>query len=299
MSEGKEKGESTKVTGTSKSEVPQRTEVSKITGVYHLKPAKTTWLANADPKHDGAVMFSRTFASLCPDVDYSTRLIKTGLTPELEVELETAMNLTKGTLSPYNKAYWSNHNINTNVPPEGIMIDCDRSAIEKLKYCYLKASSRVANSLSEALENPLYEFVLVSAAVEAKQESNKFAVKKKAFKLLEEMTFEDQMDFLLVFKQGKYKVSKTATPDFVTEAMAKVLEEFTTEFVELIENPSFKDFVFLRKCIVAGLLRMKGTTYVTLGGDVIGNSFEEAVYNLQKTEFNNVKVSLLAKLDNK
>jgi len=44
---------------------------------------------------------------------------------------------------------------------------------------------------------------------------------------------------------------------------------------------------------------MKGATYITLGGDIVGNSFEEAIFNLQKPEFNSVKVSLLAKLENK
>lgn len=293
MSEGK-------VNQKEKSTEVNQTAMSKIRGVYHLKPVRKTWLSTLDEKHDGAIMLSKTFSSLCPDIDYSTGIIKTGLTPELETELEIAMNLTKGTLSPYNKAFWSDFKrVNTRVPKEGLVIDCDRSATDKLRYCYLKVSSKVATSMADVTENGTYDFVLMSASTEAKQTSSKFAVKQKAFKILGDMSIDDQIDFLLVYKQGKYKVSKGATAEFISEGMATVIEENPAEFVELMENPSFKDFVFLRKCIVAGLLRMKGATYITLGGDIIGNSFEEAIFNLQKPEFNSVKVSLLAKLENK
>lgn len=278
-------------------EVAPVSEMSKITGKYTLKTTKTTWLANRDEKHDGAIMFSKTFAMICPEIDRSTRLIKTGLSPNLERELEEAMSLTKGSLSPYNKNFWAQHNLYVVVPAEGLEIDCDRSAIEKLKYCYLKASSRVATSSIEALENPLCEYVLLSAETEAKQETSKFQQKRKAYKVLEDMSLENQIDFLNVYKQGKYKVSKGSTADFISAAMAKVVEEAPEEFVQIYENPSFKDFVFLRKCISAGLLRLKGTTYITLGGDTLGNSFEEAVYNLQKPEYNATKISLLAKLE--
>jgi len=281
--------ESTTMTG-----VP---EMNLIKGKYTLKPTKTTWLANKDQKHDGAVMFSKTFASICPEIDRSTGLIKTGLTPNLERELEEAMSLAKGSLSPYNKAFWSQHKFYVNVPAEGVEIDCDRSALDKLKYCYLKVSSKVATSSVEAMENPLCEYVLLSAEIEAKQENTKFAEKRKAYKLFEEMSFENQIDFLSVYKQGKYKVSKSSTPDFIAAAMAKVIEEAPEEFVQIYENASFKDLVFLRKCLAAGLLRLKGSTYITLGGDTLGNSFEEAVYNLTKPEFNGVKIALLAKLE--
>lgn len=278
---------------------PDVRAIDNIKGKFILKPTRKTWLANLDPQHDGAVMFSRTFASISPERDAATGLVKTGLTDQMARELEIAMNLGQGTLSQYNNAYWGSHKINVSVPSEGAVIDCDRSALDKLRYCYLKVSSKVATSMVEALENPLYEFVLTSEEAENKNDSEKFMVKKNAYKKLESMNIETQMDFLSVYKQNKYKVTKTSTVDFVTAAIGKVVEEDPKGFLELVEDPNFKDYVFLKKCMSAGLLRQNGTSYVTLGGDVLGNNLEQAVYNLRQPEYNTVKISLLAKLNDK
>lgn len=272
--------------------------IDEIKGKWILKPTKKTWLHNLDPQHDGAVMFSRTFASVSPERDGATGLVKTGLTEQQARELEREMNLSQGSLSPYNNAYWSSHKINVSVPAEGAVIDCDRSAVDKLRYCFLKVCSKVAQNVVEAMENPLYEYVLTSEEAENKTDSEKFLIKKNAYKRLETMNLETQMDFLLVYKQNKYKVTKTSTVDFIAAAMGKVLEEDPRGFLELIDDVNFKDYVFLRKCISAGVLRQNGPTYVTLGGDVLGNSLDQAVYNLRTPEYNHIKISLLAKLDN-
>lgn len=275
-----------------------RRAIDSITGKWILKPSKKTWLANIDPKHDGAVMFSRTFASLSPERDGMTGLIKTGLTDQMARELEIEMNLAQGSLSPYNTSYWSSHKLNINVPSEGVMLDCERSALDKLRYSFLKVCSKVATSQIEAMENPLYEYILTSDEIENKAGSDKFMIKKNAYKKLESLNLETQMDFLFVYKQNKYKVTKTSTVDFIANAIGKVLEEDPEGFLELIEDPNFKDYVFLKKCLSAGILRQNGPAYVTLGGDIVGNSMEQAVGNLRSPEFNHIKIGLLAKLDN-
>lgn len=272
--------------------------IDEIKGKWLLKPTKKTWLYNLDPNHDGAVMFSRTFASVSPERDGGTGLIKTGLTEQQARELEREMNLAQGTLSPYNNAYWSSHKINVSVPSEGAVIDCDRSALDKLRYCFLRVCSKVAQNAVEAMENPLYEYVLTSEEAENKTDSEKFLIKKNAYKKLESLNLETQMDFLLVYKQNKYKVTKTSTVDFIAAAMGKVLEEDPKGFLDLIEDVNFKDYVFLRKCLAAGILRQSGPSFVTLGGDVLGNSMDQAVYNLRTPEYNHIKIGLLAKLDN-
>lgn len=277
---------------------PALRAIDEIKGKWILKPTKRTWLANIDPQHDGAVMFSRTFASVSPERDGATGLIKTGLTEQQARELEREMNLAQGTLSQYNKQYWGSHTLNISVPSEGVVLDCDRSALDKLRFCFLKVCSKVANNVVEAMENPLYEYVLTSEEAENKTDSEKFLIKKNAYKKLETLNLETQMDFLLVYKQNKYKVTKTSTVDFIAAAIGKVLEEDPKGFLELIEDVNFKDYVFIRKCLSGGLLRQNGPTYVTLGGDVLGNSLEQAVYNLRTPEYNHIKISLLAKLDN-
>lgn len=273
--------------------------IEEITGKWIIKPAKKTWLAQIDKDHDGAVMFSNTFTSICPELDSVTGLVRTGLTDIQARELEREMNLTQGTLSPYNKNYWGTHTINVKVYQEGTVLDCDRSALDKLRFLYLKANSKVASSNMEALENPRCEYVLTSQQIEDKSETEKFMTKKTAYKEYDMMSLDAQMDFLLVYKSNKYKVSKASTPDFIVSTMGKVLDADPQGFLELIKDPTYKDHIFLKKCVTAGYIRQSGPTYLTLGGDVLGNTLEQALSNLRSPEYNNIKVDLLTKLESK
>lgn len=272
--------------------------IDTIKGKWILKPTRKTWLHTIDPKHDGAVRFSKTYVSICPEIDANTRLIRTGLTDTMARELEQELFLQPGTLSPYNKAYWSDFSLYVKVPADGLILDCDNVISDKIKYCFLKACSKVASSQTDAMENTLYEFVLTSHEIEASTGAAKFKLKRDAFNRYTEMSLDDQYDFLLVFEGGKYKVDRGHSADFLLDTMGKIVDEKPKAFLALIDDPNFKEHVFVKKCLSANLITKRGGKYQTLGGEELGETYEDLLISLRSPEMNTLKVSLLSKLEN-
>ena len=200
-------------------------------------------------------------------------------------------------LSPYNKKFWSDFKIYPKVPQTGVILDLDNSALDKLRYLYCKVSSRVAQSHADALENPMAELVMTSTEKEAKAVSSKVKTKTDAFKQFAQMTLTEQIDFLKVFEEGKFKVSKSSSADFINATLGKIVDDQPEKFLETLSNPYFKTISFLQDCVSAGLIRKTGTKYYLTGGDKIGDSFLSTVENLEKSEYNEAKISLKAKLD--
>lgn len=290
----KVKTENTEVRTQLKETAPQRA-IDKYKGRYTIKPSKTTWLEQIDKSHDGVTMFEGTFHSLCADRHKQTGLYMTGLTEQEARELEVEMGLKTMDLSPYSP-YWGNFRINMSISREGLELNLERSALDKLRFCFAKASSKVALSASDALENPYVEYIMTSSEIEAKADNKKFKVKFDAVKKLGEMSIEDQMNFLKVFEAGRYKVGKSSTPDFIESTISKIVDEKPQAFIELTGNPDFKTMVFVQECILAGIVKKTGTKHYITGGDLIGNSFTDAVQNLQLPEYNEAMIGLKAKL---
>ncbi len=213
-------------------------------------------------------------------------------------ELEMEMNLKPMELSPYNKEWWANNfKLYGKIPREGLVLDLDRSAIDKLLYCYFKASTNVALSENDAINSPYgIEYVMTSQEVEAKHNNKKIELKTKAFKKFGEMSLSEQMDFLKVYEEGKYRLTKSASPEFINSTVGRIVDEHPDDFLELVGNADFKTMIFLQDCVAIGAVRKSGAMYYALGGDKIGSSFLDAIQNLQKPEYDEVKISLLAKI---
>lgn len=272
-------------------------DLKKLHGKYIIKPVRSTWLRAIDPKHDGALMFSKTEHWVSPERDGTTGLIKTGLTDTMARELEAEMNLKPMELSAYNKEWWANNfKLYGKIPREGLELDLDRSGLDKLKYCYFKASSKVALSENDALNNTLYEYVMTSKEIEARHNNKKIEIKTKAFKKFGEMSLSEQMDFLKVYEEGKYRLTKSASPEFINSTVGRIVDEHPEDFLDLCANADFKTMVFLQDCVSIGAVKKSGSTYYAIGGDKIGSSFLDTIQNLQKPEYDEVKISLLAKI---
>lgn len=271
---------------------------SIYTGKYIIKPCKTTWLEQIDKNHDGARLFSGAEDWISPERDKNTGLIRTGLTDNEARELEIEMGLKPMDLSPYS-TYWATKfkTITARVPKEGTLLDLDRSAIDKVKFAFLKIHTRVAQSYTDALENPMANWVITSAEKEAKSESTKIRLRMDAVKRLSEMGIQEQLDFLKVYEEGKYKVSKASTADFTLSTIGKIVESNPQDFLDLLNNPDFKTMSFLQDAVVSGIIKKSGPKYYIVGGDLIGNTFLDTVQNLQKPEYNEIKISLKSKLD--
>jgi hypothetical protein len=274
----------------------QPTVKSRLTGKYTLKPVRKTWLEQIDNKHDGLHIFSGAEIWIAPQLD-DVGLIKTGLTDQEARELEVSMGMKAMSLSPYSKETWANPKLYAKVPQGGITIDCDRSDLDKVRFAYLSVCDRVALSYEDANENMQAEFVLSNQAVEAGNDSKKIMLKVNAMKKMSQMSLNEQIDFLRVYDEGKYKVSKAATADFVVATLGKIVDEQPQKFLDLVSNPDYKVLVFIQECLQAGVMKKTGPKYYVSGGDMIGASLVETINNLQDPTYNEVKISLKAKID--
>ena len=134
-------------------------DATKVT----LKPIKKHgWLPD---DHDGSLRYSKCFERLTVQAMKGTGVLNTGLTEEDEMRLEKKMHMSPGTLSKYNKDYWTMFKID--VPAEGISLDTSNPE-EEVKYLVLKAHQRVANSEMERFDTPFAEYVMTSVEQEAK-----------------------------------------------------------------------------------------------------------------------------------
>jgi len=272
------------------------TAKSRLTGKYMLKPVRKTWLEQIDNKHDGLHIFSGAEIWISPELD-NVGLVKTGLTDQEARELEIKMGMKTMALSPYSKETWANPKIYAKVPQSGVVIDCDRSELDKIRYAYLSVCDKVALSYEDANEDPRKEFVLSNQEVEASYDSKRVMIKVDAMKKFTAMSFNEQIDFLRIYEEGKFKVSKSATPDFVVATLGKIVDEQPQKFLDLVNNPDYKTLVFIQECLQAGVMKKNGPKYYISGGDLIGNSLTETVANLQDPSYSQVKVSLKAKID--
>jgi len=104
----------------------QKAEVKKESVVINTRPDKVTlkpikkngWLPD---DHDGSIRYSKCFERLTVQATRGSGVLKTGLTEEDEKRLEKIMHMSPGTLSKYNKDYWTMFKVD--VPKEGLILD--------------------------------------------------------------------------------------------------------------------------------------------------------------------------------
>jgi hypothetical protein len=285
------------------SAVENKRSIDSITGVYTVKPIKKSYLASMDSKHSGATMFERAVYSYAAERDQYTGLVNSGLTKEEQAEFEAAMNLPPNALSPYNMKWkkdapftWADFRIA--IPKEGLILDTDRSDKEKFQYKVLLAGTKVAKSTAEYEANPTrYELLMTSKESESKTAFKEQDTKKKAFLKMSTMGIEDYRKFLNVYEEGRYRVGKDATSEFIESEVGKIVDTQPAKFLELVDNPNYKTMVFLQECMSANIVYKQGTKYFLVDGEILGNSFLEAVTNLNSPDYNGTLISLKGKLE--
>ncbi len=277
-------------------EAPKAKALDKYTGKYILKSCLKTWIEQIDPNFRADPVFHDVTDFLGPLL-LGQGVHKTGLTEQEARELEDILGLQTKALNPYS-SYWGNYKIYAQIRKDGTVLDLDNSALDKLRFLYLKVHPRVTmNQNSQEPGQIPAEYTLTSTETEAKIKSTETKIKKNAYAALSKMSIQEQMDFLKVYKEGKFKVGKSSSPDFIEGTIGKIVDEQPQEFLDTVNNPYFKSLTFLQDCVQAGLIKKSGPKYFVTGGDLIGESLMNTIENLNKSEYNEVKISLKAKLE--
>ena len=259
-------------------------DTTKVT----LKPIKKHgWLPD---DHDGSLRYSKCFERLTVQATKGTGILNTGLTEEDEKRLERKMHMSPGTLSKYNRDYWTMFKID--VPSEGISLDTN-SPEDEVKYLVLKAHQRVANSEMERFDTPFAEYVMTSVEQEAKMENKKSKLKRRAYKVFSNMSTTEMADVLKVM--GK-RAGDTASVDFIESQLDKIVTEDPQTFINTVEDPTFKMRAFIDDCISSRVLVKNGTKYQLPGGDIVGYTLEQAIEYLQNPDNQEVYLDLKGKM---
>ena len=253
-----------------------------------LKPIKRNgWLPE---DHDGAIRYSKCFERLTVQATRGTGVLQTGLTEEDERRLEKKMNMSTGTLSRYNKDYWTMFRVD--VPKEGQILDLAFPE-DELKYLVLKAHQRVANSEMERFDSPFAEYVMTSEEQEAKVVNKKSKLKRKAYKVFSAMSTTEMKDVLKVL--GK-RAGDDSSVDFVESQLDKIVTEDPQNFLNTVEDPTFAMRAFIDDCISSRVLVKNGTKYQLPGGDVVGYALEQTIEYLQNPSNQEVYLDLKGKM---
>lgn len=277
----------------------QETALSKIRGKYTVTPCKKTWLHALNPQHDGATIFSNSQIWIVAERNaYNRDVVITGLNEQEQAEFEKIMNVPAGTLSPYNKAWWARVEQAIKVPKEGLQLDCDNNVKHKLQYKLLMVNSKVAKSKEDLVFNGLAEVVITSAEVEAKTDSQNYLTKGKAYAKFNAMSLDEKVNFLKVYGEGIYKVTKSASPDFVDQAIGKIIEASPEDFLNSFSVSFYKEFILLEDLLTANIIVKKGGRFfINGGGSELGATKAQVVANLSSDEYQDTKIGLIAKLE--
>ena len=272
-------------------EVVETAQVRKVSvnkDKVTLKPIKKHgWLPD---NHDGSIRYSKCFERLTVQAQKGTGVLNTGMTEEDELRLETKMHMAPGTLSKYNKDHWAMFKID--VPKDGLVLDLNNPE-DEVKYFVLKAHQRVANSEMERFDTPFAEYVMTSDEQEAKVENQKSKLKRQAYKVFSSMSTTEMRDVLKVI--GK-RAGDDASVDFVEAQLDKYLTDSPQEFIDTVNDPTFKMRAFIDDCISSRVLVKSGTKYKLPGGDIVGYTLEQTIEYLQNPDNQEVYLDLKGKL---
>jgi hypothetical protein len=253
---------------------------------------RTSWL---NPGHDGEILYSKAVHRLVPQVELSTGRYMTGLTAEDETRLEKALSLKEGSLSAYNKSFWSKFEIR--IPKQGKELD-PSIPHQELEYKMLLVHDQVANSEGERDDNPGADYIMTSVNQIAKEEASKFAIKEEAYDLYRKL--KGNKEKVAVLKLLGKRTSSDATEEFVRAQLGKLIEETPEEFIAAVKDPNLEMKVMIMDAVAARIIKQESGKYTLIGElEPLGYSLMDTIEFLKNPENQQMLISVKTKLEAK
>jgi hypothetical protein len=217
----------------------------------------------------------------------------TGLTAEDETRLEKALGLNTGELARASR-YWKEYAVT--IPEDGLELDTS-FAPDELKFKILSQSNLVATSLSQLNSMPDADFVMTNDDQEADAKNKKREAKKKAYAKLENMSHEDYCDYL---RAKGNKGVETLSPQRIRDLVETDAEDNAKAFLAFLNDPHYKDKLFIAELVQHGLMRLQGTRYYEAGSNLtFGSNIEQVIDYLTSTKNQTVYITLSGALEDK
>lgn len=178
------------------------------------------------------------------------------------------------------------------------MIFDDRKPLEFVKIKVMKASKYVANSMKEWNEGkyPEATHVIYDEEEEVSILATKAKKRKKAMKLSLELSKDEQVNIVQILSD---KSLRGRSQDFIDVEIDNLIQDRTEDFLRYAQLD--KKELYVRASILEALhrniLTKEGTSIFYLS-DKIGYDFESAVEYFKDPQNQNMKISILEKLNN-
>lgn len=276
------------------------------TGIIKVLPIKRSsdWLPeNADSafmntgaKHEYVVPILQRSGSLIDPLADLTDEQKNQVAKQLGFKDGNDLNVNK----PRKENYWINKVVF--VDKNGKFLDL-ASIGDFISYKILEVNlETIAPSWEERYNKGTYKFALVFEEEEAKMKNTKIDIKKEAYMMFGKIdgSVKKLSDFLWIYyltnKEGK-RLPNNPNLEYVRGEVGRIIEERPGEFLTIITDPQFETKALIQKSINLGLIQRDGSTFKVFGEPTASNSLDELIAYLLDDRNNNVRISLLGKID--
>lgn len=222
-------------------------------------------------------------------------VMQTGLSEDDRKYFEYRLGLPKGTLLPTNFNFWGKQRIT--FKKKGKILNIDSNDEDLLNYKWLIVHKLVATSRAELKSDPSKVFLITSDEIDSKENNSKFDKISEAVLASSKMTLDAKINFLNIFKSGKFKVNRNATSEYINSIISKIVLQETEEFLLLTKDKDYEYRVLLLKLIEEEVIVKRSNSYFLKGeDDAFANSTAEVIAFLSNPKNNAIIVSLKAKI---
>lgn len=213
----------------------------------------------------------------------------TGLTEEDEKRLEKALGFAEGTLARYSP-YWVTFGVKLGEKP---LILHTENPWDELKYLFLKSHKNVAIGLLD--NKPNTDYILIQKDAEAKEANLHNRAKIDAIVEFKKMTLEDMRKCLRLYGTKSDNISAELVEATLFDFIEKDPQKFFTKWV----NNNQKNTEFLIEAAIAKNIIRKSRNIYYYGTETIGQSMQDAITHIDSPKNQDLKLSILAELENK
>jgi hypothetical protein len=201
--------------------------------------SKVTW--------SGFQKYDQSGDFIGPVLSKRTKRPVTGLTKELERELESELQMERGTLRDRSE-FWDDFGINMNEPT--LTLDLD-DAEDRLLHYFALAHPLVANSYNERYASNKYKYVIVNKEDVATENNKKRRLIGEAHAAYNDMNLESMTNTLSVLGRNVNGLSQNQ----IINALGNIVEKEPERFLSIVEDKLFYIKVTIMKAITLGILR--------------------------------------------
>lgn len=201
---------------------------------------------------------------------------------------------------PEKNNFWINKPVN--IDRNGKFLDLSNVG-DFILYKILEVNlEAIAPSWEERFDKGTYKFAFVFEAEEAKLKNVKIDTKKEAYMQFGRIdgSVKKLSNFMWIYyltnKEGK-RLPNNPDLDFLRGEVGRIIEEKPGEFLAIITDPDFETKALIQKAINHGLIQREGMMFKVFGED-IKNTLEGLINYLKDERNNNVRISLIGKIEN-